>query len=375
MTPLSFLLTALSDAYLQVGVWVAAMVWLCGWLRERPGSRFTRLLLHPRFAPWIGALLGVTPGCGGAVVVMPLYVSGATSFGAVVATLVATMGDSSFVMLAAQPKLGLLLHASLFVFGGLCGTLVDTLNLAPRRRPPARSWTTPIPRLTKSPCSVGAMRIGSGLLYRPDSALQGVLLLLFLLPILAGLVIAIAIAFFRVDPMVLGTIGNRPLVQIFGSFGAVQLLALVVLAKLIRRPKGQVYAKKPRGLAIEALHETAPVVFWVALSFLATSILVDGLGLDLSFLKEQELWAVCIGACIGLIPGCGPQIVLTGLYIDGIVGLPVLVANAISQDGDALLPLLSKDPSAATRATLLTTIPALFIGIIAWALTRNLPTP
>lgn len=375
MTPLSFLLTALSDAYLQVGVWVAGMVWLCGWLRERPGSRFTELLLHPRFAPWIGALLGVSPGCGGAVVVMPLYVSGATSFGAVVATLVATMGDSSFVMLAAQPKLGLLLHASLFVFGGVCGTLVDTLGLAPRRRPRAHTWTAPLPRLTKRPCSVGAMRIGSGLLYRPDSTSQGLVLLSFLVPILAGLAIAIAIAFFRVDPLSLGSIGNRSLVQVFGSLGALQLLFLVFVAKFSRRPKGLVYAKNPRGLAIEALHETAPVVFWVALSFLATSVLVDGLGLDLSFLKEQELWAVCIGACIGLIPGCGPQIVLTGLYIDGVVGLPVLLANAISQDGDALLPLLSKDPSAATRATLLTTIPALLIGVLAWAIMRGLPTP
>lgn len=374
MTPVSFLLTALSDSYLQVGVWVAIMVLLCGWLRERPGGRFARLLLHPRLAPWIGALLGVSPGCGGAVVVMPLYVSGATSFGAVVATLVATMGDSSFVMLAAQPKLGLLLHACLFLFGGLCGTLVDALNLAPRRRSSPPPSPAPIPRLSKSPCSVGAMRIGTGLLYGPDSSSQGLLLALFWIPLVAGLAVAIAIAFFRVDPIAFGSLGDLPLVQIFGSIGALQLLSLVLLAKFAVRSKGRAYAKTPRGLAIEALHETAPVVFWVALSFLVTSVLVEGLGLDLTFLKEQELWAVCIGAFIGLIPGCGPQIILTGLYIDGLVGLPVLLANAISQDGDALLPLLSKDPAAATRATLLTTIPALVIGVIAWLVMRNLPT-
>lgn len=47
---------------------------------------------HRHWAPLVGALLGVTPGCAGALLVMPLYAGGVVPFGAVVAALVATMG-------------------------------------------------------------------------------------------------------------------------------------------------------------------------------------------------------------------------------------------------------------------------------------------
>ncbi len=46
------------------------------------------------------ALLGALPGCGGAIFLMPLYVKGQVSFGAVVSTLIATAGDSAFVLLS-----------------------------------------------------------------------------------------------------------------------------------------------------------------------------------------------------------------------------------------------------------------------------------
>jgi hypothetical protein len=40
------------------------------------------------------------------------------------------------------------------------------------------------------------------------------------------------------------------------------------------------------------------------------------------------------------------------------------VANAISQDGDALFPLMAIDMKAAIIATIYTTIPALVVGIL-----------
>ena len=45
--------------------------------------------------------------------------------------------------------------------------------------------------------------------------------------------------------------------------------------------------------------------------------------------------AVLLAAAIGLIPGCGPQIIAITAYVEGLVSFPALVANAISQDGDA----------------------------------------
>ncbi|WP_039789226.1 putative manganese transporter, partial [Actinoalloteichus spitiensis] len=52
----------------------------------------------------------------------------------------------------------------------------------------------------------------------------------------------------------------------------------------------------------------------------------------------------------------------TTLYLTGTVPLAGLMANAISQKGDALIPLLGFDRRAALSTSLLTTVPALAVG-------------
>jgi hypothetical protein len=80
------------------------------------------------------------------------------------------------------------------------------------------------------------------------------------------------------------------------------------------------------------------------------------------------LAAVFVAALIGLLPGCGPQIVLTGLYVSGVLPFSVLIANALSQDGDALFPLLAGHRRAAGLATVITTVPGVVAGILFWSL-------
>ncbi len=51
-------------------------------LQVRHGDRLQQWLLrHMRFGPAIGALLGLTPGCGLEIALMPLYVRGGGTFG------------------------------------------------------------------------------------------------------------------------------------------------------------------------------------------------------------------------------------------------------------------------------------------------------
>jgi hypothetical protein len=57
------------------------------------------------------------------------------------------------------------------------------------------------------------------------------------------------------------------------------------------------------------------------------------------------------------------QIVFAGIFAAGGMPLATLVANTISQDGDALLPLLALEHRSALVATVLTTIPALVVGL------------
>ena len=68
---------------------------------------------------------------------------------------------------------------------------------------------------------------------------------------------------------------------------------------------------------------------------------------------------------IGLLPGCGPQVIITTMYIGGIIPLSAQIGNAISNDGDALFPAIALAPKTAIVATLYSTIPAIIVAY-AW---------
>ncbi len=73
----------------------------------------------------VSSFLGVTPGCVGAFASVSMYVHGTISFGAIVATMIATSGEASFIMLAMFPETALLVFGVLFVLGIGFGWLAD----------------------------------------------------------------------------------------------------------------------------------------------------------------------------------------------------------------------------------------------------------
>lgn len=69
-----------------------------------------------------------------------------------------------------------------------------------------------------------------------------------------------------------------------------------------------------------------------------------------------------IAILIGFLPGCGPQILVTTFYLNGLIPLSAQLGNAISNDGDALFPAIAMAPKAAILATLYTAVPALLVA-------------
>ncbi len=115
---------------------------------------------------------------------------------------------------------------------------------------------------------------------------------------------------------------------------------------------------------------------WVFVAYLAYEFAVLAIGMGDYGAGEQlmhqlmsaaGIGAVFIGALVGLIPGCGTQIIFFALYTQGMVPFSALMANALSQDGDALFPMLVMDRKASLWLTLITTVPALIVGIIIYA--------
>jgi hypothetical protein len=336
---------ALADAFMEVGVFVAVLVALVGWLRWRQGDRVGEVLArHARWAPLLGAMLGVSPGCAGAILVMPLFARGSVSFGTVVAALVATMGDSSWIVIAHDPVFALRIHALLFVVGTCTGYLVDTVGLRPRARA-----TVPVAVPARSPVPTPVVAgLGSG----PTAfwGLSG-----------AGSLVAVPVAFQLVDaPALTALAGGLDPYLLIGVAGTLTALAVVVHARRYPRVAGT--DTSLRGILGDGARETSMVVVGVAVAYVVWEVVRAVTGFDGSQLALGGVVGVLIGACVGLIPGCAVQIAFTSLYLVGAMPLPTLVANALSQDGDALLPLIPLDRRGALLATVVTTVPGLAVG-------------
>jgi len=109
--------------------------------------------------------------------------------------------------------------------------------------------------------------------------------------------------------------------------------------------------------------ETSFISIWVIFAYLAYDYLVTYTGVDLEAMFSSVAIALpLIGIIIGFVPGCGPQVLVTTLYINGVIPFAALIGNAISNDGDALFPAIALNPKAAVLATAYSAIPAVIVA-------------
>lgn len=380
-------LTSVRDGYVQVSAFVAVTVLLFSYVQYRThGVLIEKLESNQQLQPLAGAAMGLTPGCGGAIVMMPLYIRGKVSFGTVVATLVATAGDSAFVILALAPEAALYAYGMAFLAAILFGYAIDwfglgvghvdraishlgqpianggaTVNVIERSSNPAHEYDGPAPGHTHE---AGPDRT-SRLLTPLSHLVHGVWWVAGLAALALGVTYLV-----RGAPEVPLTIG----VSYAGLFTVVGIMGTTLSFYLYfvgRHYIGEGHVGRAResftGLYDTFQHaamETSFVTVWVIVAYLLYEYPVALFDLDIAALAAAAgVLAPIAGALLGLIPGCGPQIVLAGAYAQGGIPFSALVANAISQDGDALFPLLAIDKKAAIIASIYTTIPALVVGV------------
>ncbi len=380
------LVRPLADAFMQVGVFVALLVAPFGWARYRWGHRLDSALQRYRdLGPVLAALLTMPPGCGGAIIVMALYARGAVTFGSAVAALVATMGDATWVLLAAEPVLTLQLKALLLVTGALTGYAVDALGIAPRRKvdgvsPQPSSGQPAGPtssgggtsgstgQLVLAAPSVATVSTGPAVSLRAPASLLELGAVSALLWLLLGTAATVSVptTFQLMDPAALGRslLGGVDPYLALGTIGTT--FAVFAFARGgCKLADDDTRTAHPTSLAQVLRHggqEVAFVTVWVAVAYVAWSLFTHLSGFDGSQLPLLGITGVLVGAAVGLIPGCGVQIVFTGIFLAGGMPLSTLVANSVSQDGDALLPLLALESRSALLATVITTIPAVVVG-------------
>ncbi|PLY05419.1 MAG: hypothetical protein C0624_04970 [Desulfuromonas sp.] len=282
------------------------------WQHDMRSRRWSQYLL--------AALLGVTPGCLGAFAVVSLYVHRIVSPGAVVAAMIATSGDESFVLLTMSPQTALLIFVALFVLGVAAGYATDRLPKRFFGHGAEASCDLKIHEQDSCDCFPRDRIIPQ---LRSCSLARGVLLLAtisFLFALIQGYVGPEVWDWLRWALLLTTGIGLFIVATVPEHFLESHLWEHVFLTHIPR------------------------IFLWTFGALWVMNLLLKAF--DLGDWLHVNGWLMLLAACLlGLIPESGPHLIFLTLYTQGVVPLSVLLASSIVQDGHGMLPLLSASRS------------------------------
>lgn len=343
---LHIILEALPNAVMITGLVVIMMMMIeCFnvWSRGRLAGSFKGRGFWQIF---LSAFLGAVPGCMGGFAVVSMYTHGLVSFGALVAMMIATSGDESFVMLAMIPQQALWIMLALFVLSVVAGLLTDLFH-KPVKTPLTCGENFAIHE--DDSLSEGRRTFGWKRLLMTLSLVAFILLLVF------GLLEhehSHGVAEPQANAGGINLLSEEWMNYMFAG------LSLVVLGVLLTAKDHFV----DEHLWHHIICRHLPSIFLWTFG----TLIVLGIGLhhfEISlWINDNTALMILLAAAVGLIPESGPHLIFVTLFAAGIVPLPVLLASCISQDGHAALPLLAETKRGFITAKAINFLIALAVG-------------
>tara|TARA_B100001057_G_scaffold301130_1_gene301330 strand:- start:1490 stop:2653 length:1164 start_codon:yes stop_codon:yes gene_type:complete len=330
----------LVEAYLAVTVFVGFTLFIFIGLDSLTKYNIQKILENTKkFHVPISALLGALPGCGGAIVIVTQYIQGRISFGSLVAVLTATMGDAAFLLIAAEPKVGLFIFFLGAIVGILSGYIVDKIH--------EKNFL-----LTNKKIKLEFENVRQTFVAKFNSFWTFIFV--------PGFIFGILLAF-QIDVDALIVLPNDfSLIAFVGISGAILSIFMWSLNPL---SDFQCSTDRSRNLFSRVIDTTNFVTTWVICGFLIFEIFMFITNYDLKIIFDTWLpFIPLIAILLGFLPGCGPQVIVATFYLNGQIPLSAEIGNAISNDGDALFPAIALAPKAAIIATLYSGIPAIIVA-------------
>ena len=284
-----------------------------------------------------------------------LYSHGIISMGALVAAMIASSGDESFVMLAMIPRQALLLFAVLFVLAVLCGLLTDLIF----KKHPVRVSCEPgfelhdankgeFPRI---------FRLSS---YRTMRSAGWERLVL----IAAILIFAIAVFTGILEHEHAGTdtVHSDALPFNFLSERWMNVL-FAVLSLFVAM---QVAASSEHFVREHLWHHVICKHALKTFLWTAGALAVITVGMHYvdvgDWMRGNTYYLLILAALIGMIPESGPHMVFITLFAGGYVPFSVLLTSSMSQDGHTSLPLLASSTRSFLVAKVINAVFAVIVG-------------
>ena len=346
------LIEALRSSVLISGLVVVMMMLIESFNVESNGRIFNGLKKSGFAQVAVSALLGSIPGCVGGFAAVSLYTHRMISFGALVAMMIATAGDESFMMLALFPGKAAWLFLILFLLAVVTGLVIDKTGKGGKPLPTRLEDTY---ELHEDDCHHGHDHHEDHD-HKRHFGWKRLVMFLGVAIFIAALVSGI-LEEEEPGPEGIGFLKEEWMFWLFGAF------SLVVLAALVFASDHFVEEHLWEHIVCKHL----PSIFaWTFGVLLVIGILFRFLDLE-SWISDNTALMILLAIAVGLIPESGPHLVFVTLFASGVIPFPVLLANSIVQDGHASLPLLADSKSAFLKAKAVKVGIALIVFVV-WGL-------
>ncbi len=302
---------------LSITSFIFTMMLLIEYINVITKGSWQTKISHSKYGQYLlGVLFGVIPGCLGAYTAVSLFSHKVISFGALVATMIATSGDEAFIMLSLFPEKAIILFILLSVVGFVSGIATDyfvkkgniNFNLHEHKFEVHKDESCPCFSFTEIKRQLHNITFPRALLIGLFLTLSGIQINNFmahsqwnwitftlLLSGLFGLFVVITVPNHFLEKHLWEHVLKKHLLKIF----------LWTLGTL---------------LVIHLFESVLDITQWVG----------------------NNLWAVLvIAVLVGLIPESGPHLIFVTLFASGAIPISILIASSIVQDGHGTIPLLA----------------------------------
>lgn len=363
-----------SQTFVEIASWITISLLVFEIFNFLFRNRFSNFLLNSKkIQPLIGAIMGIIPGCGATLFLIPLYNKRKITIGTLTASFVSTFGDAAFLILSINPIVFLWISFFSLILGIITGYIIDLT-------PMGRKWESYISKNSKE-LNFEEMQEATiekkekenlpKFLYFLDRWFMPFVIFSLILSVFPMAIIKISVP---PDTWGIGIQRYDGFSKSIGFVGVFMSLSYYFSRKLFMYKYVHFDDRNHFHKINEKMniHHLVHDVF-VNILFMISWIFVGAFIFEIFnyyFASELEeffsigsgMLAVVIGVFVGVIPGCGPQIVFANLFGGGAVQFPALVANSISQDGDGGFPLIAKDWKSFLVVKIYNILVGIFIG-------------
>lgn len=282
----------------------------------------------------ISSLLGLIPGCIGGFAAVSMFTHGFLNFGALAANMIASLGDESFFILSANPKVALILNSLVFIIAVAAGFLINlVIKKSPVKISNENHMVIHKHEIEQKPFSLENIRNNIR-----NISFQRAILIIGLLLFLFGLF---------TGQFGHGTfeIGNQHETShdhnhegLGIETGLFALLALFTIYILLWVDEH--FLEDHLWEHIIKKHFLR-IFLWTIGALAIITILLHFVDLK-PWLDKNQLIILIVALLIGIIPESGPHLFFVTLYLSNQIPFSILLANSVVQDGHSGLPLLAE---------------------------------